>query len=170
MAAANSRRPSCKCALPIRFVVSASRSFARPCRRWSTTRASAEAAASGALRTPEITPLKRYPLNVNDLVASKRVFEAFAGIFHRSGLGRPGRFRRARILARSVPNGMLPPPSGSWAEQMLTLTRRESGRINDLSVNHSPLFAPVIHPTLQMNVETLVVTAQGWFSSQPTVD
>ena len=58
----------------------------------------------------------------------------------------------------------------SWAEQMLTLTRRESGRINDLSVNHSPLFAPVIHPTLQMNVETLVVTAQGWFSSQPTVD
>ena len=73
---------------PIRFVVSASRSFARPCRRWSTTRASAEAAASGALRTPEITPLKRYPLNVNDLVASKRIFEAFAGIFHRSGLGR----------------------------------------------------------------------------------
>jgi hypothetical protein len=88
MAAANSRRPSCKCALPFRFVVSASRSFARRCRRWSTTRASAEAAASGALRTPEITPLKRYRLNVNDLVASKRVFEAFAGIFHRSGLGR----------------------------------------------------------------------------------
>ena len=68
--------------------MSANWSFARPCRRWSTTRASAEAAASGALRTPEITPLKLYPLNVNDLAASKRVFEAFAGIFHRSGLGR----------------------------------------------------------------------------------
>ena len=76
MAAANSRRPSCKCALPIRFAVGVSRSFARPWRRWSTTRASAEAAASGALRPPEITPLERYPLNVNDLVASKRVVEA----------------------------------------------------------------------------------------------
>ena len=45
MTAANSRRPSCECALPIRFAVSASRSLARPCRRWSTPRASAEAAA-----------------------------------------------------------------------------------------------------------------------------
>ena len=169
MAAANSRRPSCKCALPFRFVVSASRSLARRCRRWSTTRASAEAAASGALRTPEITPLKRYRLNVNDLVASKRVFEAFAGIFHRSGLGR-GPVPAGEDFGSFGTEWNAPSAFWSWAEQMLTLTRRESGRINDLSVNHSPLFAPVIHPTLQMNVETLVVTARGWFSSQPTVD
>jgi hypothetical protein len=47
---------------------------------------------------------------------------------------------------------------------------KESGSINDLPVNHSPLFAPVIHPTLQTGVETLVVAAQSWFSAQPTVD
>src|SRR6266567_530420 len=36
----------------------------------------AEAAASGAQRVPEITPLDRYPLNVNDKQASDRVAEA----------------------------------------------------------------------------------------------
>jgi hypothetical protein len=129
MAAANSRRPSCKCALPIRFVVGVSRSFARPWRRWSTTRASAEATASVALRPPEITPLERYPLNVNDLVASKRVVEAppvhfiGAGWADRAGSAERGfwlvRYRMERSLR--------------LLEQMLTLTRRESGRINDLS-------------------------------------
>jgi len=37
----------------------------------------AEAAASGAPRPPEITPLDRYPLVVNDPAASQRVADAF---------------------------------------------------------------------------------------------
>jgi hippurate hydrolase len=37
----------------------------------------AEAAASGAPRPPEITPLDRYPLNANDAEASARVVDAF---------------------------------------------------------------------------------------------
>ncbi len=37
----------------------------------------AEAQASGAPRPPQITPLDRYPLAVNDAAASKRVLEAF---------------------------------------------------------------------------------------------
>src|ERR1700745_1405620 len=37
----------------------------------------AEAAASGAPRPPEITPLDRYPLAVNDPAASQRVAQAF---------------------------------------------------------------------------------------------
>src|SRR3546814_19705088 len=41
----------------------------------------AEAAASGAPRKPEITPLDRYPLNVNDEIASNRVAAAFRGYF-----------------------------------------------------------------------------------------
>ncbi len=36
----------------------------------------------------------------------------------------------------------------------------QAGRINDLPVNHSALFAPVIHPTLRTGVETLVVAAR----------
>ena len=101
-------------------------------------------------------------LGASALLRSPPVHFIGAGWADRAGSGERGfwlvRYRMERSLRLS------------WAEQMLTLTRRESGRINDLSVNHSPLFVPVIHPTLQMNVETLVVAAQGWFSSQPTVD
>ena len=46
--------------------------------------------------------------------------------------------------------------------------RKQAGRLNELPVNHSPMFAPVIHPTLQAGVETLVVAAQAWFSAQRT--
>jgi hypothetical protein len=35
--------------------------------------------------------------------------------------------------------------------------------------NHSPLFAPVIQPTLTTGIETLVVAAQAWLSAQPTI-
>src|SRR5689334_25131103 len=41
----------------------------------------AEAAASGAPRPPEITPLDRYPLNVNDKEATDRVVGAFRDHF-----------------------------------------------------------------------------------------
>jgi hypothetical protein len=30
--------------------------------------------------------------------------------------------------------------------------------------NHNPRFAPVIHPTLQTGVETLLVSAKAWLS------
>jgi hippurate hydrolase len=39
---------------------------------------------------------------------------------------------------------------------------KEAGRINDLPVNHSPKFAPIIHPTLRTGVEALVVAAGAW--------
>ena len=41
----------------------------------------AEAEASGAPRKPEITPLDRYPLNVNDETASNRIAGAFRSVF-----------------------------------------------------------------------------------------
>src|SRR5437588_8495960 len=41
----------------------------------------AEAEASGAPRKPEITPLDRYPLNVNDETASNRIATAFRAHF-----------------------------------------------------------------------------------------
>jgi hippurate hydrolase len=46
---------------------------------------------------------------------------------------------------------------------MSTRKPRKAGRLNELPVNHSPRFAPVIHPTLRTGVETLVVAAQVWF-------
>jgi hypothetical protein len=41
---------------------------------------------------------------------------------------------------------------------------RAAGSINELPSNHSPLFAPVMHPTLETGVETMVVGALAWLS------
>lgn len=38
---------------------------------------------------------------------------------------------------------------------------KAANRLNDLPVNHSPMFAPVLHPTLRMGVETLVVATRA---------
>jgi hypothetical protein len=40
----------------------------------------------------------------------------------------------------------------------------QAGKINDLPVNHSPHFAPVLHPTLKTGVEAMVVAALTWLS------
>jgi len=41
---------------------------------------------------------------------------------------------------------------------------KEAGRLYELPVNHSPQFAPVIHPTLRTGIETLVVGSLAWLS------
>jgi hippurate hydrolase len=41
---------------------------------------------------------------------------------------------------------------------------KSSGTIADIPTNHNPRFAPVIHPTLETGIETLVVAAQAWLS------
>ena len=41
---------------------------------------------------------------------------------------------------------------------------KADGRLGELPTNHNPRFAPVIHPTLQTGVETLVMAAQAWLA------
>jgi hippurate hydrolase len=41
---------------------------------------------------------------------------------------------------------------------------RAAGEVNKIPSNHSPFFAPVIHPTLETGVETLVVAALAWLA------
>jgi metal-dependent amidase/aminoacylase/carboxypeptidase family protein len=41
---------------------------------------------------------------------------------------------------------------------------KRDGTIGALPTNHSPYFAPVIHPTIETGVETLVVTTLAWLA------
>lgn len=128
----------------------------------------AEAAASGAPRPPEITPLDRYPLNVNDAEATKCVADAFRGYFSAE------RVRLTGPAPASEDFGSFgtewDAPSVFWfvggTDPDVYSKAKEAGRLNELPVNHSPLFAPVLHPTLQTGVEALVVAAQAWLSGQ----
>ena len=124
----------------------------------------AEAAASGAPRKPEITTLDHYPLNVNDRDASKRVVEAF-----RSHFG-AGRVRETGPAPASEDFGSFGSdwrsPSVFWfvggTDPDAYAKAKAANRLNELPVNHSPKFAPVLHPTLETGVEALVVAARAW--------
>ena len=128
----------------------------------------AEAAASGAPRPPEITPLDRYPLNVNDAEASKRVVDAFRRYFPAERVRQTGPAPASEDFGSFGTEWHV--PSVFWfvggTDPNVYDEAKKAGRVNELPVNHSPLFAPVIHPTLQTGVGTLVVAAQAWLSAQ----
>jgi amidohydrolase len=127
----------------------------------------AEAAASGAPRPPEITPLDRYPLNVNDAEANARVVGAFRRYFHADRVRQTGPAPASEDFGSFGTEWHV--PSVFWfvggTDPDTYAKAKEAGRINDLPVNHSPLFAPVIHPTLATGVQTLVVAAQAWLAA-----
>jgi len=131
----------------------------------------AEAAASGAPRPPEITTLDHYPLNVNDANATMRVVDAFRRHFPAERVRQTGPAPASEDFGSFGTEWHV--PSVFWfvggTDADVYSQAKKAGRLNELPVNHSPLFAPVLHPTLATGVETLVIAAQAWLSAQQTV-
>ena len=127
----------------------------------------AEAAASGAPRPPEITTLDHYPLNLNDAEASKRVADAFRRHFSAERVRVTGPAPASEDFGSFGTEWHV--PSVFWfvggTDPDRYAQAKAAGRLNELPVNHSPLFAPVIHPTLETGVEALVVSARAWLAS-----
>jgi hippurate hydrolase len=127
----------------------------------------AEAEASGAPRKPEITTLDHYPLNVNDRDASKRVVDAFRGHFGTERVRETGPAPASEDFGSFGSEWHA--PSVFWfvggTDPDLYAKAKAANRLNELPVNHSPKFAPVIHPTLRTGVETLVVATRAWLSA-----
>ncbi|SFI01312.1 M20 family metallopeptidase [Bradyrhizobium sp. Gha] len=124
----------------------------------------AEAAASGAPRPPEITTIDRYPLNVNDQDATSRVVVAFRGHFGADRVRATGPAPASEDFGSFGSEWHV--PSVFWfvggTDPEIYAKAKKSNRINELPVNHSPKFAPVLHPTLRTGVEALVVAARAW--------
>jgi hippurate hydrolase len=128
----------------------------------------AEAEASGAPRKPEITKLDNYPLNVNDRDASKRVVDAFRGHFGAERVRETGPAPASEDFGSFGTEWHA--PSVFWfvggTDPALYAKAKEVNQLNELPVNHSPKFAPVIHPTLRTGVETLVVATCPWLGAK----
>ncbi len=128
----------------------------------------AEAEASKAPRSPEITSLDRYPLVKNDPEATKRAADAFRSYFSSD------RVKNTQPTSASEDFGSFGTewkvPSVFWfvggTDPETYANAEKSGTIADLPTNHNPRFAPVIHPTLEAGVEALVVAAQAWLSAK----
>ena len=119
----------------------------------------AEAAASGATDPPEITTLDHYDLVTNDPEATRRIGNAFRHHFPAD------RVVEARPTTASEDFGSFGAewnsPAVFWfvggTDPDLYAKAKADGRLGELPTNHNPRFAPVIHPTLETGVETLVV-------------
>src|SRR5690349_2959552 len=118
----------------------------------------AEAEASCAPRKPEITTLDQYPLNVNDPDASRRVVEAFRGHFGAERVRETGPAPASEDFGSFGSQWHV--PSVFWfvggTDPGVYAKAQAANRLNDLPVNHSPKFAPVLHPTLRTGVEALI--------------
>ncbi len=123
----------------------------------------AEAEASRAPKKPQIIPLDRYAFVKNDPETTKRTIDAFRSHFP------PDRVQDTQPTTASEDFGLFGTewhvPSVFWfvggTDPATYAKAKQSGTINDLPTNHNPRFAPVLHPTLETGVETLVVAARA---------
>ncbi len=126
----------------------------------------AEAAASGSPKPPEITPLDRYRMVVNDAGATQRVVDAFRQHFPADHVEEWPPTTASEDFGSFGAEWHVPAVfwfvGGTDPDQYAKA--KADGRLGDLPTNHNPRFAPVIHPTLEVGVKTLVVAAQAWLA------
>jgi hippurate hydrolase len=135
------------------------RSIERICR--------AEAEASGAEKPPRLTPINRYPLTENDPAATETVAAALRAELGDAVLVAPQPASASEDFsafgrAWSVPYvfwfvGGTDPAAYAQAVRDKALSRIPS--------NHSPRFAPVIHPTLETGVRAMAAAARAWLGA-----
>ncbi len=126
-----------------------------------------EAAASGAPREPEIAVLSSFPAVVNDAAASARVRDSFDAFFGAGLVIDPGPVTGSEDVGLLAGSGV---PCVYWllggADPALfagiTSVAEAAEIVRGLPSNHSPLFAPVIEPTLRTGVAALACAARTW--------
>lgn len=119
--------------------------------------ANAEAEASRAPKPPEITDLNSFPLTVNDPDATRRTLGALRGLVGADKVFEIGPVSGSEDVGDLATEVGV--PLAYWF-----LGGFEVGDGTPLPTNHSPQFAPVIRPTLDTGVASLVVAAQEWLA------
>ncbi|WP_031495050.1 M20 family metallopeptidase [Bryobacter aggregatus] len=124
----------------------------------------AEAEASGAPRKPEITPLDHYSLTKNDPDAARRVRDALRAHFPADSVEETNPTMASEDFGCFGAEWQV--PSVFWfvggVDRDVYAKAEKAGTLGALPTNHSPYFAPVLHPTLEVGVETLVVATLAW--------
>jgi hippurate hydrolase len=127
----------------------------------------AEAAAAGAPKPPEITPLDQYALVKNDPTATRRVADAFRRYFTADRVRDTGPASASEDFGSFGAEWHV--PSVFWfvggTDPDTYANAKAAGRLGEIPTNHSPYFAPVLHPTLETGVEALAVGALAWLAS-----
>ncbi|SDP39404.1 hippurate hydrolase [Actinacidiphila guanduensis] len=126
----------------------------------------AECQASRAPREPEIERLSSFPLTVNDSEVTERVAAAFGWHFG-DAAGTADSLTPSDDFS-DIPRA-LGAPSTFWViggtdPDAYAAAERAGTVAQDIPVNHSPRFAPVLQPTLDTGVRALVTAALAWLA------
>ncbi|WP_434811496.1 amidohydrolase [Microbacterium sp. bgisy189] len=122
----------------------------------------AEAAASGAEEEPVISIDHTLPPTINDHDATARLTAAFDNAFGAGTVIDPGMFTGSEDVSWFARESGVPLVFWFWGgvDPQTYADAEAAGRIaQDIPTNHSPLFAPVLHPTIERGVDALVVAA-----------
>jgi amidohydrolase len=126
----------------------------------------AEAAASGAPRAPEIVPLDHYSMVSNDSAATARVVEAFQRHFSADRIKETGPTSASEDFGSFGAEWNA--PSVFWfvggTDPDTYAKAKAANRLTEIPTNHNSRFLPVLRPTLETGVETLMVAARAWLS------
>jgi len=129
----------------------------------------AESTGSNAVKEPEFKTLREFPLLTNDAIVTSKLEETFSAHFesnnpHGYSTSAPalGGSEDFGILATSVNR-----PSSFWIyggtdTQKWDEAEKKGTTGEDIPINHSALFAPVVMPTLQVATDAYAVAALTW--------
>lgn len=124
----------------------------------------AECTASRSPKPPQFERFDRFPATVNDVDTTARVTAAFAAHFGDRASALP--LQTASEDFSDIPNALAIPYCywGIGGVDPEVYARAEAaGRVaDDVPVNHSARFAPVLQPTLETGTSALVVAALAW--------
>ncbi|KAI4175086.1 MAG: hypothetical protein LQ343_001847 [Gyalolechia ehrenbergii] len=121
-----------------------------------------ECEASGATKEPIFEGTAKFPLSVNDETVTKGVHNSFAEFFgDRFDPNTPCSTASEDYSILASSQGK---PSCFWffggADEKIWDETKQKGRLaEDIPVNHSPFFAPVIQPTLKTGIDALCLGA-----------
>lgn len=127
----------------------------------------AEAAASGVEKPPVIRVDHSLPPTINDDDATARLTAAFDRAFGAGTVIDPGMFTGSEDVSWFAREAGVPLVFWFWGgldpQQYLDAVAR--GTVNeDIPTNHSPFFAPILHPTIERGVDALVVAAKEFLA------
>jgi amidohydrolase len=132
----------------------------------------AECAASGSPKEPDFETFGSFPLTVNDDATTTRVAEAFGAYFgDRAG---SLELQTASEDFSDIPRaGNI--PYTYWriggTEPGAYRAAVQAGRVQeDIPANHSPMFLPVLQPTLHTGTEALVTAAMAWLGADNSAE
>jgi hippurate hydrolase len=131
----------------------------------------AECEASGCPQPPVFEYYDQYPLTRNDPDVTARVKSAFQRHFGTDTVFELGRVTASEDFSH-IPDA-LGTPYTYWGvgctDRDVYRRALESGRVEqDIPVNHSQFFAPVVQPTLSVGTQTLIVATLAYLGHEVT--